>query len=217
MAKARMKSFQYWSEQDVRMLFGLKKQSTNPALDNLLTVKNDLTAHELQLLDKYRARLLKMANAWNEEDLKMYFISQIIELTDIGTDDENYRFFFDYLIKGKVNDEIIGGKVDALLATGYQTPIAPFFFLKEYKAEKKRETDPLGQLLAAMVVAQQHNDSQELIYGSYVLGRFWIFLVFEGNEYTISPAYDMTQTDVYEVVLILRKIKELFKKKLNLI
>ncbi|MDZ7876599.1 MAG: hypothetical protein U5L45_02965 [Saprospiraceae bacterium] len=216
MAKSSIKSFQYWSEQDVRLMFNLTKLSVSPHLTNLLHAAIELTDGEKKRLDKYRFRLLEMANAWSEEDLKMYFIAHVLDMADIGDTDKNYRFFFDQTIKGTVKGEIIGGSVDALLAKGYQTPLAPFFFLKEYKAEKRRDTDPLGQLLAAMIVAENHNDHGELMYGCYVIGRLWFFITFQNSSYSISRAYDATQEDIYEILVILRRIKILFENKINI-
>ncbi len=215
MAKSSIKSFQYWSEQDVMLMFNLTKTHTSPHLTSLLDATNDLNEVDKKRLDKYRFRLLDMANAWSEEDLKMYFIAHVLDMADIGDSNQNYRFFFDQTIKGKVKGEIIGGSVDALLAKGYQTPLAPFFFLKEYKAEKRRDTDPLGQLLAAMIVAEDHNNDGELMYGCYVIGRFWFFIVFQNSTYTISRAYDASQEDIYDILVILRRIKMLFEAKIN--
>ena len=33
------------------------------------------------------------------------------------------------------------------------------------------------------------------VYGSYVIGRWWFFVVLNGSEYTISRAFDCTLPD----------------------
>ena len=112
--------------------------------------------------------------------------------------------------------EIVGGKVDCVLAKGYQIPDQPFFFLQEYKGENRKATDPLGQLLAAMVVAQKkNNDADSPLYGCYVNGRMWFFVALVGRQYAISAAYDTTQEELYFVMAILRKIKTLFEQKIH--
>lgn len=47
----------------------------------------------------------------------------------------------------------------------------PHFFLPEYKPEKNRDNDPLGQLLIAMVAAREANKDDNPMYGIYINGR----------------------------------------------
>ena len=94
-------------------------------------------------------------------------------------------------------------------------PESPFFFLQEFKRERGRDTDPAGQLLAAMVVSQCLNGSEDILYGCYVTGRSWFFLVLKDKEYAVSNAFNVTEKDLYQVVAILRKIKMMFEQKIN--
>ncbi len=102
---------------------------------------------------------------------------------------------------------MLHGKVDFMLAQGRQEPRQPFFCLQEYKQENRRDNDPRGQLLAAMVAAQANNVPDLPIYGAYVSGRNWFFVLLEGTEYTVSPAYDAAQEDVFQVFAILSECK----------
>jgi glutathione peroxidase-family protein len=52
-----------------------------------------------------------------------------------------------------------------MLAAGYFEPKAPFFFLQEYKKEKGTADDVIGQLLSAMLVAQNINNNNKPLYG----------------------------------------------------
>ncbi len=210
---AKIKSFQFWTQLDVEKMFNLVQVPSLPELDDLLRVKSTLTALEKASLDALRSKLLEMASGWGEEDLKIQFIGPVINFADMAH--RKYRLFFDCNIKAEINDETIGGKVDALLANGFFAPETPFFFLQEFKREKGRDTDPAGQLLAAMVVSHQLNGSNDSLYGCYITGRNWFFLIMKGKEYAISDVFVATQEDVYQVVAMLRKIKELFEKKIN--
>ena len=76
--------------------------------------------------------------------------------------------------------------------------------MHEYKREVEATGDPLGQLLIAMVGAQRGNAQRQNteafpLYGCYVLGRNWFFVILEDQQYAVSRAYDATQEDVYEI------------------
>ena len=66
-----------------------------------------------------------------------------------------------------------------------------------------------------MVVSQHPNGGDDILYGCYLTGRSWFFLVLKGREYTLSNTYNATEEDVYQIVAILRKIKTLFEHKIN--
>ena len=103
----------------------------------------------------------------------------------------------------------LGGRVDFVLAKGKQKPTKPYFFIHEYKQEtKKGSSDPKGQLLSEMLVAQVKNEDKNPVYGCYVLGRSWFFVVLNHSEYAVSNAYNASDEDIYKIIAILRKVKE---------
>lgn len=57
------------------------------------------------------------------------------------------------------------------------------------------------------MVAQVQNENDMPVYGCYVMGRFWFFVVLYGNEYAVSDAYTATQDDIFQIVSILRAVK----------
>lgn len=210
---AKIKSFQYWLQQEVEQKFSIKKVSALKELTDLLNVTPDSDDLERKQLEKLRIEVGDLISALGEEDLKMFFISQLINI--VGFFRREYRMFFDQNMNGEINGETISGKVDCLLAKGFQIPDQPFFFLQEYKSEARKATDPLGQLLAAMVLAQVKNNDDEPLFGCYVNGRMWFFVALVGKKYAVSTAYDATEQDLYIVVALLRKIKRLFEEKIH--
>lgn len=135
-------------------------------------------------------------------------------------DTERYNSFLEQNLKLKVNDEIeISGNIDFLVATGKQIPKTPFFTLHEYKPEPNISTDPQGQLLVAMIAAQQANRAAGIeehpLYGVYVTGRFWFFVILDGNEYMESLAYDATQEDLFQIFAMLKKAKSYIEEQLD--
>ena len=111
--------------------------------------------------------MLENANFWNEEELKLHFISILMFLADYT---KPLRVFFDREISAKINDTILKTEADMLVSKrvgdSIETPyFFLFFILSEYKREKKYSGDPIKQMLAGMLIAQAKNDDKKPVYG----------------------------------------------------
>ena len=84
-----------------------------------------------------------------------------------------------------------------------RVPEQPYFFLHEHKKEADSSGDPLGQLLISMLAAQLLNQKEHPLYGSYIIGRLWFFVLLHQDEYAVSLAYDATQKidDIFRVLI----------------
>ncbi len=218
MAKAaieKYKSFEKWKSEEVEEEFGLERNFNFPDyLTAFLKVEPNVNEEEKVILLRLQTRLLRMADAWNEFDMSIIFIGPILEVIDLQQ--ETYRTFFNHSLSTIINDKEIKGRVDAMIAKGRQIAKSPIFFLQEYKQESGTNNDPMGQLLIEMYVAQHlNNEPDEPIYGCYIVGRNWFFVVLQGKEYAVSDAYVATQADLFDIVAILKKVKILFEKKIN--
>lgn len=93
---------------------------------------------------------------WNEEELKMHFISAVFLLTDVEVP-QKFKLFYERPLSATVQDTALNVVVDAMLAKPYSinTPQKPYFFLQEFKKSKKTIADAEGQMLIAMLIAQQ--------------------------------------------------------------
>ena len=207
--------FEQWLFEDVEIEFGIEP------IENMVEFSQWLTNSETTILspniEKLRLSLSQNVKTWNEDELKMMFIAPFLLEFDFNHP-PNYRVFTQRLMSLKRNTIESSGRVEWMIATGKQRPRKPFFFLQEYKPEKTSGNDPLGQLLIAMVNAQTRNDSvDQLIYGSYIIGRFWFFVLLKGKEYSVSKAYDATQTDdMSDIVVILKRVEAYIHKELGI-
>ncbi len=126
------------------------------------------------------------------------------------------RTYYDREISATVETIFIKCEADMLLAQGFGELIeTPYFFLHDgpptrYKREKKYSGDPVGQMLAGMLVGQAKNNNGKPMYGCYVQGRFWFFSVLESKQYVVSRSFDATdETTAEQIVLILRNLKQI--------
>lgn len=208
-----MKSFERWTIDEVENYFTIHQTYQNSTLDAWLHSTQPLTDAEHHTLEALRQKASENIEFWNEEDLKMKFIAFLLAL--VPFDEGRYKGFLERTIKATVKGEVISGIVDYIVATGKAEPQVPFFFLQEYKPHRRPGRDALAQVLSAMVAARERTAPQKTMYGSYVIGRQWFFLVLEENTYTISQAFDITQEDIVRVVQILRGMKQIIEQWLN--
>ena len=208
-----MKSFEKWETEEVEHTFGVKFLRNISLMNDWLQFQQPLTLDEDKIAENLRASLLDFVNFWNEEDMKVFFIVPVLQIVNFSALDK-YRVFMEAtieatLVDAKNNPCTLRGRVEMVVATGKQRPQTPFFFLNEYKAQRKVVTDPQGQLLIAMLAAQAKNNGKNLpIYGMYNIGQNWFFVILAGKEYAVSRQFDATdKDDLKQIINALQYVK----------
>ncbi len=168
------------------------------------------------LLDELPLELRQNERNWNEEELKMKFISPVFRVARLY---ERHKIdvFYERSMSGVVREVKISLILDCMVATPKNSgrPASPYFFLQEYKRSKGDSHDPEGQMLAAMILAQEMNHDGHPMYGCWLQGKNWYFTVLNGVEYCVSRQFDATQErDLLQIVFILRKLKALILARL---
>ena len=188
--------------------FGLKRSTNCEVLQHWLAV-TPASDYVLPVqLERKRLRLLEQGGLWNEEELKMHFISIVFDCADIEIPDR-MQLFYERSLVGVVEGTPLSVICDALLASplGINTPKSPYFFLQEFKKGKKAQDDAEGQMLVAMLLAQALNQDNHPIYGCYLLGKDWCFTTLHEKNYCFSKTYDATETDeLIHIIHILQNI-----------
>jgi hypothetical protein len=203
-----MRSFDTWTYEQVEDAFGIVPVRTSSQFENWLAATDcDPNPAEKEVLDYYRNLLFDEVQNWNEDELKLFFIGPVLGLIHFKT--AHFKPFTQRTLTIERGDVSASGKVDFMLAKGKMIPKIPYFCLHEYKQENRRENDPLGQLLIGMVAAQAKNADDLPIYGCYVSGRNWFFVLLSGKTYCLSDAYVATSEDIYVIFSILKKCKAL--------
>ncbi|MEM9885907.1 MAG: hypothetical protein AAF849_08445 [Bacteroidota bacterium] len=204
-----MKAFQHWFYQEVEETFGLHRNNKMPRLQNWLNADISLSEKNMAYVQELQEDLLDNVLDWNEDEMKLFFIGPLLRM--IFLKEHHFKPFASRKLSMQYGNSEIKGIVDFMVAQGKQVPRAPIFCIHEFKPETGTSNDPLGQLLIAMVTAQQINATVERvhpIYGAYILGRNWFFVILDDKEYAISDAYVATQKDVIQIVRILEQSKQ---------
>lgn len=185
---------------------GLRKQYNNTMLDTWLASDAEILSYEVQSVEVLRSVLADNSEHWNETDLSMHFIGPMFSFAQF-TMPYRFNLFAQRNIEAVLNDIKLFGRVDEMVATGFREPEIPYFAFNEYKRQTDPNGDPAGQCLAAMLAGQALNDKKETVYGCYVIGATWYFMVLEGKYYAMSNSFD--GRDIDEALQILRILKAL--------
>lgn len=194
--------------------FGLERLIPPQALlSEWLDVTGTIEPENQIIINKIVANIIANGDSWNEEELKMKFISHVIYMAEFNTPINTY---YDREISAIIGDVFMSCKSDMMLSKGIGELIkTPYFFLHEYKREKKYSGDPIGQMLGAMLIAQANNNDGKPLYGCYVQGRFWFFSVLIGKQYVISNSFNASEiAHLHQIIFILRKLKQIILEQL---
>lgn len=209
------KTFSQWTQDDLRTHFGIVRKDNCPILDAWLLQSKYLKINKLDThyLERLRKRAKIYIESWNEAELRELFIAPVLSLTDFNSEALHFSTFAERTIEAIIGNIHLHGKVDWMVATGKNRPMTPIFCLHEYKSEQGTATDVRGQLLASMLASQALNETQEAIYGVYVLGRMWFFGVLSHHSYCITDAYLITKpTDLQAVARLLQALKKIIEE-----
>lgn len=187
--------------------FGLHEVTESRILQDWSEMSADISDFERRCLLNLRRKLRLNVRDWNETELGYNFIGPVMVLVDYTT--EKFNFFAERSFKGTVEGIEMSGRPDGMIASGFREPEKPYFCFQEYKKEKDPDGDPAAQSLAAMLVAQEINEHRHPVYGGYVRGSLWSFMVLQGKEYCISEPYVATREDIFDVFRMLKSLKQI--------
>ena len=215
MSKKPNKSFKVWQYEEVEQAFDLTRLRTLPFLEEIKKLTLPKEHIQRETLEKYRLELFDFIDTWNEDEYKFLFIAPYFKLVDFNS--PYFKIFTQRPMSVSYDNDtkVSSGNVEFMLAKGKQIPKKPHFFLHEYKPEKNRDNDPLGQLLIVMVASQKLNQDDKPVYGIYVNGRNWFIVALVGKNYAVSNPYVVTSEDIFDLfavlVFIRQKMEEMYQ------
>lgn len=209
-------TFKEWDLDSLDAAFNLKQRLEDefdllPQWENLAQ-SLEISEFERQTLFNLQQPLCWGGRAWNEVELENKFISPLIMATQIN--DREIGYFLERSFTGVVDDYQLSGIVDGVIASGVRNPHTPYFCFHEYKRSVENQGTPDGQVLAAMLVAREMNQNKKPIYGLFIVGLIWNFVVLDGHEYCISKNYSADNEQVFGIFKMLKALKQIIKTQL---
>ncbi|OQY47018.1 MAG: hypothetical protein B6242_05905 [Anaerolineaceae bacterium 4572_78] len=163
--------------------FALSQVEENQILQDWIGSHADISDFEQQSLNLYQGILKRHVHDWNEVELRQHFIGPILTLVNFSN--PKFTMFAERSFSGVVDDIELSGKPDGMIASGFREPEKPYFCFQEYNA-------------------YQHE-----IYGCYVVGDIWHFMVLHGKTYSISGSYAATRDDIVDIFIVLKRLKQI--------
>ena len=201
--------FSDWNKEELEEIFNLTRVFQHPVLDDWIALSRTLalSAFERELLTDLRGTLFENIDAWNEAELREYFIGPILAFVKFNTAD--FKIFSERALSGIVGEYELYGIPDAIIAKGHYSPKIPYFCFHEYKKDNEPKGDPAAQALSAMLAAQALNPRPHPIYGLYVVGKMWYFMVLDNRTYCINAGHNALKDEIFDIFKILKALKAL--------
>jgi hypothetical protein len=198
-------------------LFDIEQVESLTSLTDWMNMSAPITDFERQLIDYFQDTMRFNLQSWNEQELALNFIGPFFGILKFKS--KKYNLFserpLDEIIKSVTGEDIfLNGKPDGIIASGFRYPEKPFFSFHEHKPEAESSGDPAAQVLAAMLVGQAKNaDEVTPMYGCYIIGQNWYFLVLEGKQYAIATPLAATGIEIMDIFRIMKSLKAIIDVK----
>ncbi len=206
-------NFKDWDLDQIDKAFNLTQIWECALLQQWENNNESVTDFEKNSLLNFQKALIRGGRAWNEVELENKFISPLI-LT-AGIDDEKIGYFLERSLSGVVGDYELSGTVDGMIATGIRNPQIPVFVFTTISSIENQGT-PDAQVLAAMLVAREQNQNKLPIYGLFVVGIVWNFIVLKDNQYCISRTYHADNEEIFAIFKMIKFLKQIIYAELIL-
>ncbi len=199
---------------DLESIVQIKPMYNPLVFDEWFSFAYKLSRKESTFLKELIERHIKLLNFYLEEDLKMKFLSPILNQVNFLTDD--FHDWYDGALAGMVNGIEIKGFTDYMVATGISQAKKPYFFIQEFKPSIP-DRNPEVQLLAEMLVTIEKNQTN-IMRGGYIIGRNWSFVILKKVkenqfEYFVSSPFDaLDLADLKKIYIILQAVKDKYCK-----
>jgi hypothetical protein len=218
-----MKSFNFkqCSVQMLEKTMGIEQADNSDALEDWLNRREEIQVSDFEkaVIETLQITMKRNIVSWNEQELALNFIGPLLSLVAFSS--KKYNLFAERLLEATIKDVDgedvnLSGKPDTIIASGFRAPEIPFFSFHEHKPEVDSSGDPIGQVLAAMLVGQAKNGKPtDPIYGCYVIGQNWYFLILEDKMYTIATPFATTNAEVFDVFKVLKALKLMIEKRVG--
>jgi hypothetical protein len=176
------------------------------AFESWFSFQYDLSEKELDFLNKLIKRTLRSIDYYSEEELKAKAIIPLLNQVDFQTD--SVQDWYERPLRAVINQVLLNGKTDYMIASGVENPQKPYFFIQEYK-KILGDNHPKNPLFAEMMAAIENNQQNKL-YGAFVIGRFWKFAIVEKLkdwEYNAYISKDFIFTDLNHLKSIYKNLQ----------
>jgi len=202
---ASIPTYQYSKirEIDLKKLFDIEKKLTKNKFNTWFNSDIKLSLETVDFLQNLIEQNRGLIEDYNEEDLKIYLISPLLNRINFILKDQEIRGFYELPMCYRTDQFILNGTVDFVISKGLFQSEKPYFFIQEFKRSEEYG-NPRPQLLAELISAIELNNWTH-IKGAYVIGGNWHFVILEKlkpvkYQYFISENFDATKINDLKLI-----------------
>ena len=206
---------------ELEKLFNLKIIFGQKAFNDWFNYDAILDTGDILFLKTLLEQEKNLLRFYNEEDLKIHFISPILNRINFKSYEYEVRDFYEEYLIYETDDFILKGIVDFFVAEGLKNPKKPYFFIQEFK-RGVGYSNPEPQLLAQLICALELNNFKS-IKGAFIVGESWIFVILNRlskhkYSYSLSQTFNASQINdlqcIYKNLLFVKnEILNMVKKR----
>lgn len=188
---------------DLENLFDLKIIFEHEDFNDWFNYDISLKDEDIIFLKTLLEQEKNLLRHYNEEDLKIHFISPILNRINFKSYEDEVRDFYEEFLIYETNDFILKGITDFLVAKGLKSPKTPYFFIQEFK-KNAGYSDPEPQLLAELISAVELNKYNH-IKGAFIIGENWIFVILNRlaehkYHYSLSRTFNASNINDLQII-----------------
>jgi hypothetical protein len=183
---------------ELKKLFEIKQKLDDQIFDEWFNYPIEIDRSVEVFLTNLIKKNKFLVERYYEEDLKIYYITPLLNQIDFLLRDKEIRGFYELPMSYATSQFILNGTVDFVVSEGLVESKKPYFFIQEFKRHEEYG-NPRPQLLAELISAVELNDWR-FIKGAYITGENWHFVILEKLErhkyqYFISQQFDSTKIE----------------------
>ena len=201
MADRKKMSFGKIEFRDLQKITQIDEDFDDSIFDDWLQFDYTLNQDEEQFIVTLIELNRRYVDSYSAEELKAQVVIPLLNKVNFFHD--GVRGWYERPLKGVINNVLLTGHPDYMVAKGIETPSEPYFFIQEYKKELG-ERHPKNPLLAEMMVALELNH-QTIMRGAFVIGGTWNFIILKklgADQYTYFRSRDFSVLDQNELKMI---------------
>ncbi len=193
---------------ELKQIVDLNEEVDDSKFADWLCEGQILDSSDAEFLIDLASRHRKNIDAYSEEEVKAKLIIPILNRIDFTVN--GFTDWYERPLHAIFGETELYGTADYFVARGEKEPVAPVFFLQEFKPAFTNKS-PEVQLIAEMLVAFQTATQSEM-RGAYITGSIWKFVLMErlhtGFVYYVSQSLDcLRQQDASKIYSSLQTLR----------
>jgi hypothetical protein len=195
-------SYSKITKDDLKKIFKLEREFDKSIFDNWFNSNLELSKDDTSFLEELLKKEIDFIQIYKEEDLKIKFLSPLLNRIDFKVG-HKIRDFYEEILIYETEKFRFNGTTDFLISYGFEKAEKPYFFIQEFK-KGVEYSNPEPQLLAEMIAGLELSNLK-IIKGAYIVGAIWNFVILEKVErasyrYTISQNFDSTDLEKLKLI-----------------